>query len=75
LRTIRYCAFAVIGFVLLAVLFIFVMGEGDSDNPGVPFFLGFLVIFPSIVVATAAAMFERILQKAIDLKSENDLTV
>lgn len=30
--------------------------------------------FPSIVVATTAAMFERVLQNAVDLKSENDLT-
>jgi hypothetical protein len=37
--------------------------------------LGVLIIFPAIVVATAAAMFERILQNAVDLKSENDLTV
>ncbi len=29
----------------------------------------------SIVIATAAAMFERILQNAVDIKSENDLTV
>lgn len=75
LRTIRYCALAIIGFVVLAVLFILVMGEADEENPGIPFFLGFLVIFPSIVVATAAAMFARILQNAVDLKSENDLTV
>ena len=34
-----------------------------------------LIAFPSIVIATAAAMFERILQNAVDLKSENDLTV
>jgi hypothetical protein len=29
----------------------------------------------SIVVATAAAIFEKILQNAIDMKSENDLTI
>ena len=34
-----------------------------------------LVAFPTIVIATAAAMFERILQNAVDIKSENDLTV
>ena len=33
------------------------------------------ITFASIVVATAAAMFERILQNAVDIKSENDLTV
>jgi hypothetical protein len=34
-----------------------------------------LVTFPTIVVGIAAAMFERILQNAVDIKSENDLTV
>ena len=75
LRIIRYCALAIIGSIVVAELFILLMGEGDSDNPGAPIFMGILVIFPSIIVATAAAMFERILQNAIDLKSENDLTV
>ena len=39
------------------------------------FSCGILITFASIVVATAAAMFERILQNAVDIKSENDLTV
>jgi hypothetical protein len=75
LRTIRYCAFAIIGFVVVAVLFIFLMTGGDDENPGVPIFLGILIIFPSIVVATTAAIGERVVQNAVDLKSENDLTV
>jgi DUF2975 family protein len=75
LRTIRYCALAIIGFVVVEELFILLMNKGDNDNPGAPIFLGLLIIFPSIVVATAAAMFERILQKAVDMKSENDLTI
>ena len=32
LRTIRYCALAVIGFVVVAVLFILVMDKGDEDS-------------------------------------------
>ncbi len=75
LRTIKYCALAIIGFVVVEELFILLMNKGDNDNPGAPILMGFLVIFPSIVVATAAAMFERILQNAVDLKSENELTV
>ena len=39
------------------------------------FFWASSLSIPSIVVATVAAMFERILQNAVDLKSENDLTV
>ena len=75
LRTIRYCALAIIGFVVLEELFILLSGNRDLENPGAPIFMGILIIFPSIVVATAAAMFERILQNAVDIKSENDLTI
>jgi hypothetical protein len=75
LRTIKYCALAIIGFVVVEEIFILLMNNGDNDNPGAPIFMGVLITFPSIVVATAAAMFERILQNAVDIKSENDLTV
>jgi Protein of unknown function (DUF2975) len=75
LRTIKYCALTIIGFVVVEEIFILLMNKGDNDNPGAPIFLGILIIFPSIVVATVAAMFERILQNAVDMKSENDLTV
>ncbi len=75
LRTIKYCALAIIGFVVVEEIFIMLMNNRDSDNPGAPVFIGVLITFPSIVIATAAAMFERILQNAVDIKSENDLTV
>ena len=75
LRTIKYCALAIIGFVVVEELFILLSGNRDLETPGAPIFLGILIVFPSIVVATAAAMFERILQNAVDIKSENDLTV
>src|SRR5882672_3257265 len=72
LRTIKYCALAIIGFVAVSVLF---MISGDRDDRPGGVFMRVLITFPSIVVATAAAMFERILQNAVDIKSENDLTV
>ena len=75
LRIIKYCALAIIGFVVVEEIWILLMNDRDSDSPGAPIFLGLLIILPSIVVATTAGMFERILQKAVDLKSENDLTV
>jgi hypothetical protein len=51
------------------------IAHNKEDDPA-----GFLAIcivttFVSIVVATAAAIFEKILQNAIDMKSENDLTI
>ena len=72
LRTIKFCAIAIIGFVAVGEIFI-MMGDSDDRSGGV--FMGVLITFGSIVIATAAATFERILQNAVDLKSENDLTV
>ena len=72
LRTIKYCAMAIIGFVAVGEIFIML---GDSDDRAGGVFMGILITFGSIVIATAAAMFERILQNAVDIKSENDLTV
>lgn len=72
MRTIKYCAMAMIVFVAVSV--IFMMFADDDDRPaGV--FMRILIAFPSIVIAVVAAMFERILQNAVDIKSENDLTV
>ena len=73
LRTIKYCALAIIGFVVVEELIIMLTHGSDDAAGGV--FMGILITFGSIVIATAAAMFERILQNAVDIKSENDLTV
>ena len=72
LRTIKYCAVAIIGFVAGAEIFI-MLHESDDRAGGV--FMGVLITVGSIVIATAAGTFERILQNAVDMKSENDLTV
>ena len=72
LRTMKYCALTIIGFVAVSVIF---MISGDRDDRPAGVFMRMLVTIPSIVVATAAAMFEQILQKAVEMKSENDLTV
>ncbi len=72
LRTIKHCAIALIGFVAVGEIFI-VLGESDDRAGGV--FMGLLVTFASIVVATAMAVLERAAQSAVDMKSENDLTV
>ena len=72
LRTIKYCAIAIIGFVAVGEIFI-LLSNSDDRAGGV--FMGILITFGSVVIATAAAMFARILQNAVDIKSENDLTV
>jgi hypothetical protein len=72
LRTIKFCAIAIIGFVAVGEVFI-MFGNSDDRAGGV--FMGILITFGSIIIATAAATFEWILQNAVDMKSENDLTV
>ena len=74
LRTIKHCAIILSASIVIAGLYIRIF-HAEGDDPA-----GFLAIcivttFISIVIATAAAVFERTLQSAVDIKSENDLTV
>src|SRR5215813_4504002 len=52
LRTIKYCALVLIGFVAVSALFM-IGGDRDDRPPGV--FLRLLITFPSIIVAISAA--------------------
>ena len=72
LRTIKYCAIAIIGFVVGGEVIIML---GDSDDRAGGVFIGILITIASIVVATAMAVLERALRNAVDMKSENDLMV
>jgi hypothetical protein len=74
LRAIKYCALIVSLGVVLAALYIRMFHAQDDDPAG---FVAVAIIttFLSLVVATAATVFERILQKAVDIQAENDLTV
>jgi Protein of unknown function (DUF2975) len=72
LRTIKHCAIALIGFVVVGEVFI-LLTPSDDRAGGVG--MGIFITFASIVVATAMAVLERTLKNAVELKSENDLTV
>ena len=74
LRTIKYCAIILSISIVMAVLFIMTSHNMDDDPAGF-IAIGILATFISAVIATAAAVFERLLQNAVDIKSENDLTV
>ena len=74
LRTIKYCAMALVVLIGGALAYIFIAVRGKDDIAG-GVAMGLAMIFISVVIATAAAVFERLLQTAVDLKSENDLTV
>jgi hypothetical protein len=77
IRKIKYCAIAYLGFIAVAVSYISVMArvKGGDDDPAGFVAIGLVLIFASAVFATAAAVFQKILQNAVDIKSENDLTV
>lgn len=73
LKKIKYYAFA-IGTVYVVILpFIYILAEID-DAPGV-MLIGMVIIFASLVIAVFAAVLQRLLKEAIDIKSENDLIV
>ena len=73
-RTIKRCAMTLVAVVLGAEAFFFVVQRTKEDIAG-GVMMGLLLILVSVVVSTAAAVLERTLQSAVDMKSENDLTV
>ena len=73
LRTIKYCALTIIGFVAAEEIFI-MLTHGNDDAAGAVA-IGAFIVLASIIITVVAALFERILQKAVDIKSEHDLTV
>jgi hypothetical protein len=74
LRTIKYCAIVLIVAVGGALAYIVIAVRGKDDIAG-GVAIGVVLMFVSVVIATAAAVFERLLQNAVEIKSENDLTV
>ena len=65
---------SLVGFLVGAEAYFFIGRRGSDDIAG-GVMMGLVLIFVSVVVATAAAVFERTLQSAVELKSDNDLTV
>ena len=74
LKHIKYCAIVLSILIVAAGLYIRIAHNKEDDPAG---FLAICIVttFVSIVVAVAAAIFEKLLQNAIDMKSENDLTI
>lgn len=73
MRNIKYCALAIPVLIIVGEAFVILGAKGD-DVAGIVA-LGIYATFASIVIATAVAIFERLLQNVVDIKSENDLTV
>tara|TARA_R110002049_G_scaffold4504_7_gene31325 strand:+ start:2243 stop:2722 length:480 start_codon:yes stop_codon:yes gene_type:complete len=74
LRSIKYCALILCVSMVTAGIFIRIFHNKEDDPAG---FLAIciMIIFISITVAITMAVLEKILQNAVDLKSENELTI
>jgi len=72
LRIIKYCALTTAIFILGAEAYLFIFMRGKDDIAG-GVMMGAFVILVSAIIATAAAVFERIVQNAVEIKSENEL--
>lgn len=74
LRTIKYCALILSILIVAAVLYIGMSHNTDDDPVGF-MAIGILATFISVAITTAAAVFERILQSAVAIKSERALRI
>jgi len=75
LRTIKYCALITAGTTVAANAILLIAARGNGEDAAGAVALGIVATFASIVIGTAAMLFERIIQNAMDARSENDLTV
>lgn len=73
LKNIKFCAISISSLYVIGLPFIFMVAELD-DAPGLVL-IGMLLIFAPLVIAVFAAVLQRLLQEAINIKTENDLTV
>lgn len=73
LKKIKYCAIIISILYVVGMPIFYFMAEIE-DAPGI-IVIGLILIFASIVIAVFAAVLQRLLQVAIDIKSENDLVI
>ncbi len=73
IQNIKYCAFTIS--VLYAAGMPLIIYVADKDDAPGAVVLGLFCIFAFSVVAVFAAVLEKLLQNAIDIKKDNDLTV
>lgn len=71
LKQIKYCAISIsIIYVIGTIALIFL----DALHPGIAI-IGFAIIFASLVISVFSTLLHELLRSALEIKSENDLTV
>ncbi|MFC5447482.1 DUF2975 domain-containing protein [Paenibacillus aestuarii] len=73
LKNIKYCAITISTLYLLGMPLYYLMAR--RVDPPIITVTGLAIIFASMVIAVFAAVLQRLLQEAIHIKSENDLTI
>ncbi|MFC4023673.1 DUF2975 domain-containing protein [Oceanobacillus longus] len=73
LKKIKLCAMTICGLYVVILPFVFLVAELDNA-PGL-IIVGMVPAFASLVIAVFAAVLQRLLKEAIDIKSENDLII
>lgn len=73
LKNIKKCATTISLLYALSMPLFYIVGEVD-DAPGA-ILIGMIFIFAPMVIAVFAAVLQRLLKNAIDIKDDNDLTI
>ena len=73
LKSIKYSANTIVGIYILIMPFIYLFADKD-DAPGLIIFW-VIPLFASMIISVFSAVLQRLLQEAINIKTENDLTV
>ncbi|MEK4627814.1 MAG: DUF2975 domain-containing protein [Solibacillus sp.] len=73
LKKIKLCAIIISVLFIIDLPFLFRIAELD-DAPGIVLF-SLIIVFASMVIAVFAAVLQKLLTSALEIKSENDLTI
>jgi hypothetical protein len=75
LRNIKYCAFTICALIGAGILTLMVLASGKGEDITGIVMPGLIVTFIACVGAACVTILQRHVQKAIEMKSENDFTV
>ena len=73
LMNIEYCAMAISILYAIIMPFVYLLAKKE-DAPGLVI-IGMVPLFASVIIAIFAALLQKLLRNAIDIKEENDLAV
>ena len=71
LKCIKYCANTISILYVIGIIFLI---SQKVLHPGIAI-IGLTIIFTSVIIAVFTAVLQKLLKNALDIKSENDLTV